>query len=151
MITRSRVAKAPMDCWHADTIGKITGIVDGEKNLIPTLQGNLYSITIIDEFTNYIIAIPIKAKHEAAHYIIDAIKLMQNVTGLKLKRFHSDGGTEFNNNTLIDFFRNNGTEFTISVPDTPEMNGRAERTNRSITTGTRCGLLESDCPPHLWD
>ena len=58
----------------------------------------------------------------------------------KIKIFQSDGGKEFDNDSLKDPFIQNGIYFRKSCPKTPEQNGVAQRKHRYII-GMTCTLL----------
>jgi transposase InsO family protein len=78
--------------------------------------------------------------------ILDA----QTQTGKKVKRIHCDGGSEFNNSTLRKFCAHNGTQLHISPARTPQMNGVAERSVRTLKEGGRTLLFHAGLPAHLW-
>ena len=146
----SRIATNRMDRWHIDLTGPYSLVEEGERFRAPALDGSLYSLTIVDERSRFKIITPIKAKSDVAETLIAIIKLYQNKTGLPLKELHSDGGSEFINETLKTFLRENGTELTVTVPGTPQLNGIAERHNALADTRGRCMLVHCDGPPHLW-
>ena len=50
-----RMANERMDCWHMDMIGPYTGLIEDDKSQILSLDGKLYSLTILDEATRYVI------------------------------------------------------------------------------------------------
>ncbi len=150
ILAQTRIALKPMDRWDCDTVGKVNGLIDGERCLTPGLDGEMYCLVMVDNASDYIMAIPVKSKDQIASCIIEQIKLQQNITGLPLKQIHTDGGTEFLTKKLIDFLKQNGTELTVSVPNTPEMNGRAEITNRILFDPARTMLIHSGAPSNLW-
>jgi transposase InsO family protein len=53
--------------------------------------------------------------------------LVENRTGLKIKRFRSDNGTEYCNNAFGNFYRKCGIIHETIVPYTPQQNGVSER------------------------
>ena len=71
-------------------------------------------------------------------------------TGTKLKRFHSDEGTEFTNYEVQQTLKENGIEQTFSNPYCPMQNGIAERANRTLLDLTRTILIASKLPQYLW-
>ncbi|MGZ8925638.1 MAG: integrase catalytic domain-containing protein, partial [Nitrososphaeraceae archaeon] len=87
-----------MDCWHVDLIGPLSEVnKDGKRIHLPSLQGKIYILVIVDEYSRYVMVEPIQQKSDATESIISYIKQQQNATRLVLKRLHSDGGSEFNN------------------------------------------------------
>lgn len=151
IISHERLALNPMDCWHADLMGPINGLSDDNKIITPSLKGNQYCLTMVDEKSNYRFIIPMVKKSDTANIIIEVVKSFQVKTGLPLKRFRSDGGGEFVNDVLMNFFRENGTEMVVSSPNTPELNGLSERMNLTITAPGRTSLIHSGSPGNLWD
>jgi hypothetical protein len=145
-----RKAKAIMDCWHIDLIGPLSEIQEGKRYNLPSLEGKIYILMIVDEYSRTAITCPIQQKSHAPQALIDRIKQFQVSTRLILKRVHSDGGSEFNNKLLLDFLKKQGTEYTYTTTDTPQLNGIAERMNQTITTMVRCMLKHGNLPAELW-
>lgn len=48
------------------------------------------------------------------------------------------------------YFNNEGIEFQNTPPDTPQLNGVAERKNRSLIEMVRCMLNEAKLPRQFW-
>ncbi|MGZ8925640.1 MAG: reverse transcriptase domain-containing protein, partial [Nitrososphaeraceae archaeon] len=141
-----------MDCWHVDLIGPLSEVnKDGKRIHLPSLQGKIYILVIVDEYSRFVMVEPIQQKSDATESIINLIKQQQNATRLVLKRLHSDGGSEFNNKVLLDFLKKQGTEYTYTTSDTPELNGIAESTNKILTTMVRCMEEHGKLPLELWN
>jgi hypothetical protein len=51
---------------------------------------------------------------------------------------------------VIAWFEKCGIRHETSAPHTPEQNGVAERTNRTLLNSVRCMLISSGLPPTLW-
>ncbi|KAL1953507.1 hypothetical protein VTO42DRAFT_2641 [Malbranchea cinnamomea] len=68
----------------------------------------------------------------AATVLKDFTKMVESTTGRKIGYIHSDGGREFINESLIEFYTQNGIQMEVTLPSTPEQNGPAERSNRII-------------------
>lgn len=149
-ISHIRTADEVMDCWHIDTIGPYTGLVDDEKSQILSLDGKLYSLTIVDEATDLTIVETMGTKDEAGELLRLRINEYQTKTGRKLKRIRPDGAGEFLSETMRKYFADNGTEIVVSPPGLSEMNGRTERRNQRLVCHSRCNLIHSGAPPHLW-
>ena len=67
-----------------------------------------------------------------------------------MKRLRSDNGREYCNVELQDYLKERGILFKPSARYTQEQNGRAERSNRTITECARTMLLASGLPHSLW-
>ena len=62
--------------------------------------GKKYALTIIDDFTRYCIAIPIRAKSDTTEILKQVIKEIQLATGQKVKAIQADWGGKFKNKAL---------------------------------------------------
>ncbi|KAE8666201.1 Retrovirus-related Pol polyprotein from transposon TNT 1-94 [Hibiscus syriacus] len=63
--------------------------------------------------------------------------MVENETGLKVKRLRSDNGGEYKNRRFRDFCVNNGIKMETIVPMTPQQNGVADRMNRTLNERAR--------------
>lgn len=73
-------------------------------------------------------------------------------TGFYMLTLRSDNGrAEYVNNENTAWFNECGIRHESSAPYTPEQNGVAERTNRTLLDTTRCMLISSGLPPALWE
>jgi hypothetical protein len=68
----------------------------------------------------------------------------------KIKQLRSDHGGEFTGNEFTRYLNSKGTEWKLTVHDTPEHNGVAERLNRTIVERTWALLHASGLPKYLW-
>jgi hypothetical protein len=139
-----------MDCWNADLIGPFATYEGNERFKLHSLLGYQYILNIVDEYSRYVMAIPLLYKSEAPQQLIKQIKLQQVKTGKTLRRLHSDGGSEFLEGTLTSFLEDQGTEVTNTIPGTSVHNGIVERMNGELETISRCLLKHSGAPEELW-
>jgi hypothetical protein len=61
-----------------------------------------------------------------------------------------DGGGEYTSNEFEEYLRDQGTVHKITVHDTPESNGIAERLNHTLVEKTCAMLFELKLPKFLW-
>lgn len=150
---RMNEAQNIMDCWHVDLMGPFSTISseDGRRWRLPSVTGEAFVLVVTDEFSKYVMTTPIVSKSHAASALINNITFMENQTGVKLKRIHGDGGTEFINTTIKNFCSTKGIELTYTTPDSPALNGLAERMNGIITTKSRCLMSHCHAPQQLWN
>jgi hypothetical protein len=146
----SRKAKAIMDCWHVDLAGPFAKMEKNTRLRLPSIEGKTYILVIVDEFSRYVMAVPITKKSDGTAELIAMIKRRQVSSGKTLKRLHSDGGGEFLNKILMDFLKSQGTELTTTTPNTPALNGIVERMIQTLSTIVRCLLKYSNAPQELW-
>jgi transposase InsO family protein len=68
--------------------------------------------------------------------------LAENQTGLKIKRFRSDNGTEYCNSAFGNFYRKCGIIHETTVRYTPQQNGVSERLKRTVMEKARSVLQD---------
>ena len=134
-------AEEIMDLWFCDTVGPIS---------VESIGGAKYSSICLDAASSKPMCEITNDKSVIARTIIARINVAQTHTGKTLKKFHSDGGTEIVTTELKEFLEKNGTEFTTTVPDTPQDNGKVERSNRTHIEMTKCMMHHCKCYSPLW-
>ncbi|CAH9146417.1 unnamed protein product [Cuscuta epithymum] len=107
-------------------------------------------VCFIDDFSRYIWLYPMHTKAEVFHHFKNFKALVENLFNTTIKIFQSDGGGEFVNSNMQQFFDIHGIYFRKSCPDTPQQNGVAERKHRHLLELTRTMLLESSIPSQFW-
>ena len=81
-----------------------------------------------------------KKKSDASRDLIKFIKFLQTTSGNTVRIVRTDGGKEYDNNFINDFFAANGITHQISNSHTPQQNGVAERMNRTAMESARSSL-----------
>ncbi|KAE8686024.1 cytochrome P450 71A9-like [Hibiscus syriacus] len=76
--------------------------------------------------------------------------MVENETGLKVKRLWSDNGGEYRDSRFRDFCANNGIKMETTVPITPQQNGVAECMNRTLNERARSMRIHAGLPKFLW-
>jgi len=108
-----------------------------------------YCGLILDDWSGYVWPIFSKNKGEILYQIINWIKKVYN-EGHSILEIKTDGGGEFVNNKLKNFFTDRGIKHFITAPYAHQMNGKIERMNRSITVIARAFLFEKNVPLIFW-
>ena len=67
-----------------------------------------------------------------------------------MKAYRIDGGKEYGGKKLVQHLKEQGTLPEITTPYTPEENGVAERTNRTIFSKVRSAIEDSGLLLELW-
>jgi hypothetical protein len=141
----------PLHTIVADTIGPISFVMEsGDKERVYSLGNALYVTFLTDRASHYIIPIFTTTKNQIPLRIVEELIKIQHLSNRPIKKFHSDGGTEFINKTLEDYLKMVGIQRTISVAGEPRLNGLAERTNREIITDTIALIKQCNGPKELW-
>ncbi|MCH84599.1 retrovirus-related pol polyprotein from transposon tnt 1-94, partial [Trifolium medium] len=116
----------------------------------PTLAGNKYFITFVDEYTRMIWLYTIKLKSEAL-YIFKKFKvLVEKESEKSIKILRTDGSGEYTSKEFEAFCVNEGIIHEVTAPYTPQHNGLAERRNRTILDMARSMLKQKNMPPKFW-
>ena len=114
--------KQKMDMWVFDTM----------HLKVETMGGCKYITVTMDVCTRKLWVGLHQTKGEIASYIIKLVKREQTQTGLTMKHFHSDNGTEICTDEVKLFLTNQGTIHTTSTVYTPQHNSLVERKNRTL-------------------
>lgn len=125
---------------HTDTKGKVK---------VPSVDGHLYFLTIVEEFTRYVHVSPLYHKSEASEELLRFIKRFEKQSGHIIRAVHTDGGTEFNK--ALSFLDEQGVDTSITTAYTPQSNGLAERYHGIITSSARACLIQSKIPESFWN
>ena len=104
--------------------------------------GKKYVLTIIDDFSRYCIAIPIRAKSDTTETLKQAIKEMELATGgRKVRAIQADWGGEFKNGALNSWCRTKGIVQKETVAYHSETNAIVERLNRTLQDIARTVMI----------
>ncbi len=76
---------------------------------------------------------------------------VRNKFGYGIQRLRTDNGTEYVNNVFEEYCKEKGIMCEHTVPYTPQMNGKAERLNRTLVEKARCLLEDSSLSKKYWD
>src|SRR6266481_5957855 len=127
---------------HADLVGPMS----------PEAQWTQarYSLIINDDCSGFSFSFNLKHKDEAAKAIIDLDRAIETKFQKKLHTLRTDNGGEFVNGPLQSHCRERGISLITSVAYNPELNGRAERRNRTHIEGARMMLKDSELGKDLW-
>ncbi|KAE8661431.1 putative WRKY transcription factor 4 [Hibiscus syriacus] len=117
---------------------------------VPSLVGSLYYVTFIDDSTRKVWVYFLKKKSEVFDTFRKWKAMVENETGLKVKRLRSDNGGEYRNRRFRDFYANNGIKIERTVPMTPQQNGVAERMNITLNERARNMRIHVGLPKFLW-
>jgi len=135
-------AEKPLHRLHADLVGPIR---------VESMTGKKYWLTIIDEATRYSKVVPLKSKDAAGEALLATINAWERQTGSKVVYMRVDGGKEFVSKALEKELKSQGIEYERTARYSPESNGLAERTNRTLIERMRCLLAHSGLPDMFWE
>lgn len=130
-----------LDIVHTDLCGPM-------KTHTPS--GNKYVMNLVDDFSRFTVTYLLRNKWEATERIKEYVRWVENLFGRKPRVIRSDGGGEYDNHELRNFYKVEGIKPQFTVPYSPQQNGVAERKNRSLTEMATCMLLDANMDKRYW-
>ncbi|KAH9782217.1 hypothetical protein KPL71_008805 [Citrus sinensis] len=117
----------------------------------PSLNGSLYYVVFIDDFTRMCWIFFLKHKSEVAQVFWNFKARVENESGCRIQTLRSDNGKEYASGAFNRFCEEAGIQHQLTTPYTPQQNGVSERRNRFILEMTQCMLHEKNLPKQIWD
>ena len=139
--TGGKRADEPLGLVHSYVCGKINS---------KSLSGGEYFLTFIDDKTRYIWVYILKQKSEVFERFLEWKSMVERSTGRNLKVLHSDNGGEYMSTPFQSYLKKEGIKHELTVPRSPEQNGVAERSNRTLMEAVRAMLFGSHLPQRFW-
>ena len=87
---------------------------------------------------------------ENSFTVHDVLAMLERQSGLKVRRLHSDNGSEFVNDAMNTFCRRNGIIHETTIPYTPEQNGIAEQAITVFFKMVRSMLYTANVSLRYW-
>ncbi|CAJ2666383.1 unnamed protein product [Trifolium pratense] len=140
----------PKTVWRASQKLQLIHTDVAGPQRTPSLQGSLYFVLFIDDFTRMCWIFFLKFKHEVAGVFVKFKNMVATQSGCKIQFLRSDNGKEYTSTQFNLFCEEAGIVHQLTTPYTPEQNGVSERRNRSIMEMARCMLHEKDLPKQFW-
>jgi transposase InsO family protein len=139
--TSTSATTCPLERVHMDVCGPMP---------TPSLGGNLYVATFLDDFTGYSEVAILASKADVGYAVKATLTTWETQCNAKVKIVRSDSGTEYVNKALTTYFTSKGIIHETSAPYTPEQNGAAERLNRTLIERVRAMLQDAGLTKQLW-
>lgn len=130
-----------LEIIHSDICGPMSEV---------SFQGNRYVIFFIDDYSRRVFAYFMSTKTEVMSKFCEFQSYVETQTGSKIKILRTDNGSEYVNKQFENYLTSKGIEHQTSVPYSPQQNGIAERTNRSIIEKARSMLAGSSLSKAYW-
>lgn len=112
----------------------------------PTFSGKHYFVTFIDEKSHYCVVYLLNNKSEVADKFANFVALAKNQTNKRVKTLRCDNGVEYTSGVMAKFCAERGIVQKFTSPYTPQLNGVAERMNRTLVECARCMLKHAGLP-----
>lgn len=131
----------PLQLIHSDLCGPMP-----EKSW----GGSRYFLTFIDDHSRKVFVFFLKAKNEVFNIFKQFQAMVENETDKKIKVLRTDNGGEYVSSNMKNHLQKLGIKHQLTIPYTPEQNGLAERTNRTLVEKARCMMKEANCDERFW-
>ena len=117
---------------------------------VSSIGGKSYFVTFIDDHSRKVWVYFLRQKSEVFEVFKKWKAMVENETGLRIKKLRSDNGGEYEYDEFKRFCYENGIKPERTVPGTPQQNGVAERMNRTLTERARSMRLHAGLPKQFW-
>jgi len=119
---------------------------------IPTssIGGGRYFITFIDDYSHHTTTYILKHKSEAIDKFKEYVKMSETYTGNKIITIRTDNGGEYTSNEFKNHLKEKGISHQLTTAYTPQLNGVAERMNRTLWERAQCMLNYANLPDKFW-
>nr|AAZ28936.1 polyprotein [Phanerochaete chrysosporium RP-78] len=151
---RAKAARAPIAAKRssplAATFGEHLHLDVWGPAPVRTINHCRYALVMVDDHSRWLEEPLLRSKDEAFARFRDFVALIRTQSGAQLKVVSSDRGGEFTSHEFSEFLSRNGVVRRLTVHDTPEHNGVAERVHGTIFNMVRALLISSGLPRTLW-
>jgi transposase InsO family protein len=117
---------------------------------VESINHKRYYVSFTDDYSRYTTVYFLHTKDETFDSYRAFEAWLSTQYNAKIKCLRSDRGGEYLGQEFSAYLKGTGTIRKLTVHDTPEHNGVAERLNRTILEKVRAMLHESDLPKFLW-
>lgn len=138
---QARRATSRLELVHTDLVGPMSEDSWG---------GAKYVLMFTDDYSRKTFGYLLKSKSETFSKFVEFKSLVENQTGLNIKRVRSDNGLEYCNSQFNNLFKSAGIVHETTVPYCPEQNSVQERANRVVVEKARALLADSGLPKPYW-
>ncbi|KAL0400193.1 UNVERIFIED_CONTAM: Transposon Ty2-B Gag-Pol polyprotein [Sesamum radiatum] len=137
-VAQSAIANGLLDLVHTDVCGPLS---------IPARGGFSYFITFTDDHSRYGYVYLMRYKSEAFGRFKEYRLEVENQTNRKIKALRSNRGGEYLSGEFMDCLKENGILSQWTPPGTPQLNGVAERRNRTLLDMVWSMMSFTELPP----
>ena len=130
-------AKQSLGIVHSNVCGPID---------TPSLGGNRYFLTFVDEFTKKNWIYLLKEKGAVFSLFVKFCTLVERQYELKLKILRTNGRGEYNSKEFKELCEAKGIKHEVTAPYTPQHNGLVEKRNMTLLDMGRCMLKGKGLP-----
>ena len=117
---------------------------------VETQQHKRYYVSFTDEASRYTAVVLMHTKDETLESFENLDARWGKEHGIKIKILHSDNGGDYKSHAFDKYLARKGIRRRLTVHDTPEHNGVAERLNRTLMEKVRAMMHAAGLSDNLW-
>jgi transposase InsO family protein len=117
---------------------------------VQSREGYKYFISFIDDCTKAVFLYPMKFKSESFSCFKIFRATFEKINNHIIKSLRTDNGGEYISKEFEKYLENSGIRHEPGPPHSPQLNGVAERTNRTISNLVRSSLISAHLPKSFW-
>ncbi|RDY03729.1 hypothetical protein CR513_12653, partial [Mucuna pruriens] len=129
-----------LELVHSDVCGPLK---------VKSFSRALYFVTFIDDCSRKLWVYVLKTKDQVLEKFKHLQALVERQSSKKVKCIRFDNGGEYCGSFDV-YYKQQGIRHEKTPPKTPQLNGLAERMNRTLIERVRCMLSEARLPKHFW-
>jgi hypothetical protein len=138
----AKTASRILELVHSDLAGPMQ---------TKSIQGSSYIATFVDDHSRHTVVYFLKTKNQFAAALQKFLSWAETQTSDKLHALHSDRGGEYMAANVQDILSQRGIEHRLTMPGSPQQNGKAERFNRTIMDKAMAMLHTASLPNGFWE
>ena len=131
-----------------EVLGRVSTDLCGP--LPPSLDGEVYFMAVLDQYSHYIKVYFLTNKSEGFERYQQYAQYCRSFHNKNIKTLRIDGGGEFNSNSFLQYLRDHGTTLERTMPHSSQENGSSERINRTLADTARCLMHYANIPTQFW-
>jgi len=133
---RTRATK-PLQIIHTNVCGPITP---------KTWDNKRYILTFFDDFRHFTVVYLLETKAQVYEFFQSYEAMVTSKFSHKIMKLRCDNRGEYSSNLIKNFCEQKGILLEYTTAYTPQMNGQAERLNRSLIEKARAMIIDSSIP-----
>jgi len=118
-----KITSRILEVVHSDLAGPMQ---------VKSIQGSLYTATFVDDYSRHAVVYCLWSKDQFVVALQKFLSWAETQTSEKLHTLHSDRGGKYMAASVKDILNQRGIEHLLTMPGTPQQNGKAERFNHTI-------------------
>lgn len=139
--TGDRKTKRPLELIHLDVWSSASG---------PSFGQAKYLLSAVDDFSRFAWIFTLKNKSDCFEKFKTFQSQVENQLNKRIKAVRTDNGLEFCSQQFEAYLKKQGIIPQRTNAYSPEMNGVAERLNRTLADGVRAIRIEAELPKGMW-